>query len=97
MGKVLLLFAGFGALGNNLGLRPQDAASLKLLYRSITLTGAHRLPIRLTMPLSVPDAASTADAALAPLRPLREVGTAVCVAFLALLGLQLVQEDQVCQ
>ena len=39
------------------------------------------------MPLSVPDAASTADAALAPLRPLREVGTAVRVAFLALLGL----------
>ena len=31
MGKVLLLFAGFGALGNNLGLRPQDSAHLKLL------------------------------------------------------------------
>ena len=31
MGKVLLLFAGFGALGNNPRLGPQDPASLKLL------------------------------------------------------------------
>ena len=31
MGKVLLLFAGFGALGNNLRLRPQDSTRLKLL------------------------------------------------------------------
>ena len=31
MGKVLLLFAGFGALGNNPGLGPEDPARLKLL------------------------------------------------------------------
>ena len=31
MGKVLLLFVGFGALGNNPGLGPEDPARLKLL------------------------------------------------------------------
>ena len=39
------------------------------------------------MPLSIPHAASTADATLAPLRPLREVRTSICFALLAFLCL----------
>ena len=47
MGKVLLLFAGFGALRNNPRLRPQDPASLKLLL-------LHAVDHVLLLPLLLP-------------------------------------------